>query len=347
MLEEILTIEAADATNPRFDIIYINAAGSAAVVKGTAAAILPTGESTYKKMTTPYPSSSVPSGVILARIYVAANVTTIVNAAIDDIAMFAGQVPIGILTTRGDLAYRDANTWGRLPKSTTQGHSLLQGANDPYWGYPSHTTLSDIGSNTHATIDTFISSKAAASGLASLDSGSVCAQDPKIHATRHQSGGADAIKLDDLSAPDDTTDLNATTAKHGLMMKYPNTAQTLKGDGTWITRKFEVAYTWGDGSAVITAGRKEFRIPIACKITGGSVRAIDNTSGTITYGIYKRAITSDSWTQLGSNVTMTSSKYKDDTGWSETVAAGELISILTSSISSLKQVLISLTFEAT
>ena len=35
-----------------------------------------------------------------------------------------------------------------------------------------HTTLSNVGTNTHSTIDTFIASKGAASGLAPLDSSS-------------------------------------------------------------------------------------------------------------------------------------------------------------------------------
>lgn len=39
------------------------------------------------------------------------------------------------------------------------------------------------------------------------------------HHTRHESGGADAIKLDDLAAPDDNTDLNVSTSKHGLAPK--------------------------------------------------------------------------------------------------------------------------------
>jgi hypothetical protein len=42
----------------------------------------------------------------------------------------------------------------------------------------SHSSLPDKGTNTHATIDTFISSKAQASGLASLDAGSKVVQDP-------------------------------------------------------------------------------------------------------------------------------------------------------------------------
>ena len=41
-----------------------------------------------------------------------------------------------------------------------------------------HTGLSSIGTNTHAQIDTFIGTKAAASGLASLDAGSLVVQNP-------------------------------------------------------------------------------------------------------------------------------------------------------------------------
>lgn len=43
-------------------------------------------------------------------------------------------------------------------------------------------------------------------------------------------------KLDDLSTPDDNTDLNATTSYHGLLPKLPSTDATkryLRGDGYW------------------------------------------------------------------------------------------------------------------
>lgn len=43
-----------------------------------------------------------------------------------------------------------------------------------------------------------------------------------------------AIKLDDFAAPDDNTDLNATTARHGLMPKLSNSIlQFMRGDGNW------------------------------------------------------------------------------------------------------------------
>ena len=45
---------------------------------------------------------------------------------------------------------------------------------------------------------------------------------------------AKAIKLDDFAAPDDNTDLNATSSAHGLLPKLSNnTRQFLRGDGTW------------------------------------------------------------------------------------------------------------------
>jgi hypothetical protein len=44
------------------------------------------------------------------------------------------------------------------------------------------------------------------------------------------------IKLDDLGVPDDNTDLNASTTRHGLLPKLSGNADhALKGDGTWAT----------------------------------------------------------------------------------------------------------------
>jgi len=44
------------------------------------------------------------------------------------------------------------------------------------------------------------------------------------------------IKLDDLGAPDDNTDLNASTTKHGLMQKYPGgTTDFLRADGSFAS----------------------------------------------------------------------------------------------------------------
>lgn len=57
---------------------------------------------------------------------------------------------------------------------------------------------------------------------------------PQSHAASHGSGSGDAIKLDDLAAPDDNTDLDATTSKHGLLKKLGGgTSNFLRADGTW------------------------------------------------------------------------------------------------------------------
>lgn len=60
------------------------------------------------------------------------------------------------------------------------------------------------------------------------------ARTPTSHASSHQSGGSDSIKLDDLDVPDDNTDLNATTSLHGLLPKLGGgTSDFLRADGTW------------------------------------------------------------------------------------------------------------------
>jgi hypothetical protein len=69
---------------------------------------------------------------------------------------------------------------------------------------------------------------------AANDGWETTAATPTMHATTHQSGGGDAIKLDDLAAPDDTTDLDVSITAHGLAPKAPNDAdQYLDGTGAW------------------------------------------------------------------------------------------------------------------
>jgi hypothetical protein len=66
--------------------------------------------------------------------------------------------------------------------------------------------------------------------------GDLPAAAPALHASTHQSGGGDAIKLDDLAAPDDNTDLDATTGAHGLLPKLGGgTTNFLRADGSWAT----------------------------------------------------------------------------------------------------------------
>jgi len=64
--------------------------------------------------------------------------------------------------------------------------------------------------------------------------GSYAVPSVSAHASTHTSGQSDAIKIDDLAAGDDNTDLNVSTSKHGLCPKLSNTAtQALLGNGTY------------------------------------------------------------------------------------------------------------------
>lgn len=58
------------------------------------------------------------------------------------------------------------------------------------------------------------------------------------HASRHKSGGADSIKLDELAAPTDinSTTLNATDTTHGLCPRLSGVStEFLNGIGSWST----------------------------------------------------------------------------------------------------------------
>jgi hypothetical protein len=52
---------------------------------------------------------------------------------------------------------------------------------------------------------------------------------PSAHPTTHKSGGSDAIALDTLAAPTDITTLNASSSKHGLLVKASGTATDFVG----------------------------------------------------------------------------------------------------------------------
>lgn len=89
------------------------------------------------------------------------------------------------------------------------------------------------------------------------------ARTPTSHASSHQSGGGDSIKLDDLAAPDDNTDLDATVLAHGLLPKLGGgTTNFLRADGSWanpgggsspLTTKGDL-YTYDTGDARLGVG---------------------------------------------------------------------------------------------
>jgi hypothetical protein len=57
---------------------------------------------------------------------------------------------LSLLTTRGDIIYRDASAWARLAKGTS-GHVLTMGANDPAWSALGAATTSASGISEFST----------------------------------------------------------------------------------------------------------------------------------------------------------------------------------------------------
>jgi len=142
-----VNITAANATLPRKDIVYLNAAGALATSDGVAAAAAPSGQ-TGPVTTSPAPPNIPVGGTALAEVWVAAATTAIADADITDRRTFISvdhgsmdgiadddhtQYALrSILTTEGDIIYRDAANWARLAKGTA-GYYLTQGAAAPEW----------------------------------------------------------------------------------------------------------------------------------------------------------------------------------------------------------------------
>ena len=96
--------------------------------------------------------------------------------------------------------YSDGSNWFTVPLLAAVSHTLASHSSK------AHSDLTGVGTDDHHT---------------------------QAHQAAHNSAGADALKLDDLSAPDDNTDLNFSTTAHGLVPKGPNDGTFLKADGTW------------------------------------------------------------------------------------------------------------------
>ena len=174
-----------------------------------------------------------------------------------------------------------------------------------------------------------------------------------VHASRHQSGGADAIKLDDLAAPDANTDLDASTTKHGLMPAFPNTITWLRGDKTWQKNSWGVDFEFGDGSAVISAQSKHTRAgQKACKIVKAYVRSTDGASapsllsGSATVKLYIHDINAEEGTAV-ETITLSSVSNYTSGDLSRAVAAGKWVTVEVSGITNFKCLVVSLEFEAT
>jgi hypothetical protein len=176
--------------------------------------------------------------------------------------------------------YSDGSNWFTVPLLAVGSHSLASHSSE------AHSELSGVGTDDHHA---------------------------KAHQAEHNSGGADALKLDDLSAPDDNTDLDFSTTAHGLVPKGTNTGDFLKDDGSWAAasgaqRGFpilpgaitgtgvfpdtintyavaELGNASSDGAAFFT-----FEVPADfSSLVGLTIRVASNGTGTLRYNVASRA----------------------------------------------------------
>lgn len=102
------------------------------------------------------------------------------------------------------------------------------------------------------------------------------------------SGDFQRVKLDDLAAPDDNTDLNASTAKHGLLLKLGGgTSNFLRADGTWaapagggdMTKAVYDADDDGKVTAAVDADTVGGEAPAAFEDAGTAAAAVTSHEG--------------------------------------------------------------------
>jgi hypothetical protein len=132
--------------------------------------------------------------------------------------------------TSGDLIKHNGTKFVRFARGSN-GQVLKSGSGDLAWGSVDWTELTSVPS-------TFTpSAHNHDTDYADIDHD----HDSDYAALSHNHSWADITsgsppKLDDLSAPDDNTDLNASEEKHGLLPKLSGVGtQYLSGLGTWTT----------------------------------------------------------------------------------------------------------------
>jgi hypothetical protein len=110
--------------------------------------------------------------------------------------------------------------------ATTSAHGLLIKAVAPSSGFRNVVAI-DNGEIVYANKALFDATVPSGLGIAAAGSSMTAARRDHVHAMP---------KLDDVAAPDDNTDLNATSSAHGLMPKLSNNTRLFyRGDGTQAT----------------------------------------------------------------------------------------------------------------
>jgi hypothetical protein len=152
------------------------------------------------------------------------------------------------------------------------------------------------------------------------------ARTPTAHATSHKSGGADAVKLDELAAPTDVTTLNASTSAHGLMPKGDgNPVHFYNGALNQVAPPYDILCGIvgkpSNGEVVLLfVAPRAFRIP--ANAAGSYLKAGIAATGSSVFSIQKNGAQFLTATVAGSGTTATFSGSQTD------FAAGDVLKIV-------------------
>lgn len=172
--------------------------------------------------------------------------------------------------SRGDHKHADTNRPTDAQKAALAGTGTPSGANKFVTADTLAAAITAPAAH-HTTHENGGTDEISVTGLSGLLADP---QTPTGHHTSHENGGGDAIKLDDLATPDDNTDLNASTSRHGLLRKLDNNPDHfLNGQGNWVPfdsgspgspdnllddTEYPIKFTLDGGGADISTGLKNY-----------------------------------------------------------------------------------------
>jgi len=193
---DTILFDASHSTLSRIDAVYWN--NGLVIHKGDNQAIIdPKNNDNWKQYLSPVPKGGCPDGTILAMVFIEAGATAIYDEDIWMCAAPASDEPrhnnaaeaAPTIDDDQTVGYGEGSRW--IDKTHLKAYRCLSaGDGAANWkqiwppkvadfeGTIDHANLQNKGTNAHSAIDTFISSKAQASGLASLDGNSKVVQDP-------------------------------------------------------------------------------------------------------------------------------------------------------------------------
>jgi hypothetical protein len=365
-----------DGSYPRISTIYLDSTPTAQCYAGTPGSVSPVGETSFRKMETPKPGDSCPTGVILAIVYIATGATTLTNAVILDVAQYDhqkavyadGTIPltgnwdVGTFEIRANTFQSDVAT-GTAPfivASTTKvtnlnaetidGHapagfvhadgSVALSAAWDAGGYEirSNTFQSDVATGTAPFI---VASTTQVANLNAASAGNAATLNTYADTAfvKHALSTAENDFLVGGTGGTANTFVKKTLAETNTILKIP--AKTLR----------KATFLIGDGSAVITTGIKGgFEIPVTGQITAARVMSLDATSGAIAIAVwqeqYADGVPTDA-DEIDIYSIAASGTQSEETGLTLAVTVGDWLTFNVDSVTSMKCIALCLTITPT